>query len=101
MGLEHDSDDFPEVNLKLLLVLVLLLEDLDVFLVEGVLLISFGVLLLVLVVLRDSVLTLLDEAEDLVGELVDRSSLKKIVSRLFNDLFDSLSLNNEAVGFSL
>jgi hypothetical protein len=76
MGLEHDSDDLPEINLKLLLVLVLLLEDLDVFLVEGVLLISFGVLLLVLVVLLYSVLTLLDEAEDLVGELIDRSSLK-------------------------
>lgn len=98
VSLEKNSEDFVKVKLELFFVLVLFLQDLDVLIVELVIFVVLLALLFVFVVLNNSLAGLVDELEDLSGELVNTVWLQKVLAGFFNNFFDCLGLFNEAVG---
>jgi hypothetical protein len=98
MSLEQDTNALSQRNLQLVLTLVFLLKDNEIFFIKLFIFITFAILLLVFGVLYNSVLRLLDELEDLFPEEIDTLWLKEVISGLFKDLLDGLSLGNQAVG---
>ena len=97
VGLEQNSDDFTEVHLELLFVLVFFLEEKSVLFVKLVIFVFSLLVFLIFNVALNSVLGLLDEFENLVSKLINACWLQQVLACFFKNILESFSLSNKTL----
>ena len=100
MSLEQDTHELGSCNLKVVLIVVLLLDEGKVISIELIILI-FDLVSRKLVVLLNSLERLVDNADRLFTEVVDLFRAHETWASSINDILEALHLGDECISVKL